>query len=147
MAQQQRSGRSMDVRTGIGFRTSIHVRDHHFVADEPIDKGGTNDGPTPTEMMTAALASCTSITMRMYADRKGWPVRAIDIHVEHRRVDEIDDTDPQPRPRRVDVFDLAITIDGDLTVEQRDRLLYIAGRCPVKRALEGSSRITTSLED
>lgn len=135
------------IHTGTGYRTDVEIRDHHILADEPVDKGGTDTGPTPTELMTAALAACTSVTIRMYADRKGWPIGDIDIRIWHRRVDEKDPADPDARARRIDLFDVEIEIEGPLDDEQRERLLYIAGRCPVKRALEGSSRITTSIVD
>ena len=91
--------------------------------------------------MTAALATCTLITMRMYADRKGWSTGQIDVRAWHRRVDEKDPADPEAGPRRIDVFDLEITIEGDLTSEQRERLFEIGQRCPVKNALAGNSRI------
>jgi putative redox protein len=82
----------------------------------------------------------------MYADRKQWPVRAIDVRAWHRRVDGTDPADPDARPRRIDIFDLVLTIDGDLDDEQRARLVEIAGRCPVKRALDGNARVVTILE-
>jgi putative redox protein len=146
MTQQDRPAPAVAVRTADGYRTEVAVRHHRFIADEPVDKGGTDEGPTPNELMIAALAACTSVTMRMYADRKQWPLRAIDVRAWHRRVDETDPADPDARPRRIDVFDLALTIDGDLDDEQRARLLEIAGRCPVKRALDGSARVVTILE-
>lgn len=138
---QDQRGPTVTVRTGAGYRTDVRIRGHQLLSDEPEAKGGTDTGPTPTELMTAALAACTSITMRMYANRKQWPVADIDVRVWHRRVDEKDPADPGSGPRRVDVFDMAIAIEGDLTEDQRDRLLEIAGRCPVKRALDGNSRI------
>lgn len=146
MMQQDRPAPSVAVRTADGYRTEVAIRTHHLIADEPVDKGGTDEGPTPTELLAAALASCTSVTMRMYADRKQWTVGAIDVHAWHRRVDEKDPADPDARPRRIDVFDLVISIEGDLDDEQRARLLEIAGRCPVKRALDGNSRVVTILE-
>jgi uncharacterized OsmC-like protein len=91
--------------------------------------------------MAAALASCTSITIRMYADRKQWPVGDIDVRVWRRRVDEKDPADPAAPPRRIDLFEMEIDIAGPLSAEQLDRLFEIAGRCPVKRALDGHSRV------
>lgn len=137
---------AITARTAAGYRTEIAIRDHHLIADEPVEKGGTDTGPTPSELMSAALAGCTSVTMRMYADRKEWPVREITVSVRHHSVNEKDRDDPDGRPRRVDLFDVTLTIDGDLTPEQTERLVYIAGRCPVKRALDGHSRIVTVVE-
>lgn len=146
MTPEDRPGPTVAVRTADGYRTDINVRTHQFVCDEPDDNGGTDAGPTPTELMAAALAACTAITMRMYANRKEWPVHGIDVRAWHRHVDEKDPADPNARPRRIDVFDLSIAIEGELSVDQRERLLEIGGRCPVKRALDGHSRVVTLLE-
>lgn len=139
--RQDRQAPTASVRTGSGYRTDVRIRDHAFLTDEPVDKGGTDTGPTPSELLAGALAACTSITIRMYADRKQWPVGDIDVRVWRRRVDEKDPADPSAAPRRIDVFEMEVDIDGPLTEEQLGRLMDIAGRCPVKRAMDGNNRI------
>jgi putative redox protein len=127
------------------MRTEVRVRGHHFVADEPVAAGGTDTGPSPYELLIAALAACTSVTARMYAERKGWPLDGIEVRVWHQRTNESDPAIPDSRPVQVDAFDVEIRFDGDLDSEQRARLLEISGRCPVKRTLLGKVRINTRL--
>lgn len=133
------------LKTGAGYRTDIDIRHHHVIADEPVDIGGTDLGPRPVDYLAVALGGCTSITLRMYADRKGWPLEDVVIRIWRRRVEEKDENDPSARPRRVDLFESEIELGGDLTDEQRQRLLEIAGRCPVKRTLESGARMETRL--
>lgn len=106
---------------------------HRWLADEPEAVGGTDGGPTPFQMLAAALGACTSMTLRMYAERKDLPLRRVDVAVSHSQQD------------RVDTFVRVVTLDGDLDDAQRASLLAIANRCPVHRALEGSTRIVTTL--
>jgi uncharacterized OsmC-like protein len=133
------------VRTGEEYRTDIDVRTHHVIADEPVAAGGTDLGPSPWELLLASLAACTSVTARMYADRKQWPLTDVQVRVWHTRVTEPDPADPDAPAVRVDVFEIEIDFAGDLDDAQRARLLEIAGRCPVKRALQGPVRISTRL--
>jgi putative redox protein len=118
-----------------GYATDAHAGGFPFRVDEPEDHGGTDTGPTPVELMRAALASCTSITLRMYADRKGWPLERIEVDVvsQSRREEGV------VRTR----FERRVRLVGDLDEEQRARALEIAGRCPVHRTLEGEVEIDT----
>lgn len=126
-----------------GFRTNIDAAGHALVADEPAAIGGTGDGPSPYELLAAALAACTSMTIRMYAERKGLPLRSVSVSVRHDKVHAEDCRDCETREGRIDEFQREITVDGDLDGAQRERLLYIADRCPVHRTLEGEIKVRT----
>ena len=105
----------------------MEIRDHRLIADEPEDEGGDDAGPRATELLAASLASCTAITIEMYADRKGWELGKVEVTVEY----EPASTDEPPR------FDVTIRtpLEEELTDEQRKRILVIAGKCPVHRVL------------
>jgi len=109
---------------------------HHLRADEPVDVGGEDTGPTPFELVSAGLGACTSMTLRMVADRKGWPLEEVRVHVRH-------DKEPVDGERPRDVFDRVVELSGALDDDQRRRLLEIADRCPVHRALHGGVTIRT----
>ena len=127
------------------YRTDILARGHGFVVDEPSAVGGTDQGPTPYDLLAAALGSCTAITLRMYADRKEWPLEEVDVLVTQDRVHAEDEVlDPGGKPRQMDRLKREIALAGDLSDEQRARLLEIADRCPVHRTLEGGIRIDTA---
>jgi putative redox protein len=134
------------VRTGDGgFRTEVLANGHPMVVDEPVSVGGTNAGPTPYELLTAALGTCTSITLRMYADRKGWPLEAAEVRLTHEKI-HCEDCQGVDRPgARIDHFTREINLEGPLDEQQRDRLLKIADRCPVHRTLGTPAEITTIL--
>jgi putative redox protein len=122
------------------WRTDVALGEHALIADEPSDVGGGNAGASPHDFLLAALGACTAITVRMYAERKGWPLEDIQVHLEQ-----------EPRPndgehgehhiRRV------IHLHGPLDAEQRGRLLDIANKCPVHKTLSHPIRITSSLGD
>jgi len=115
--------------------TTWTVREHTISADEPAEAGGEDSGPTPVETMLGALAACTTITARMYADRKGWPVESVSARA--RRADS-------GEPGAVAAIELEIEILGDqLTDEQRARIKTIAGRCPVHRTLSEGAEVRT----
>jgi putative redox protein len=109
------------------LRHDVEIRDHVVVADEPTDNGGDDSGPSPQELLAASLASCTAITMEMYANRKGWNVGEVVVDVNY---------EPAQRgsPTR---FQLEVRMPKDLPEEQRERLMQIAAKCPVHRTLEG----------
>lgn len=150
-AQPQRKQRASDdnritARTGAnGFRTEILANGHALVADEPVDVGGTNEGPSPYDLVAAGLASCTSMTLQMYARRKGWALDEVTTRVLHEKVHASDS--PENASGRLDRFTREIVAEGDLNKEQRERLVAIAERCPVHRSLEGSVEVTTRLSD
>jgi putative redox protein len=115
------------------YRSPISIRSHRLLADEPQTEGGTDAGPTPIELMLAALGSCKTITARMYADRKGWPLESVEIDLDHAGAGA-----NQTATVRVRFL-------GPLTDEQRERLKDITDRCPVHRALSGGLAITSEL--
>ena len=133
------------VRTGAGYRTEILANGHPLVADEPERVGGTNMGPTPYELLSSALGACTSITLRMYADRKGWPLEAVEVKLQHEKI-HCDDCAGVEKPgARIDHFTREISLEGPLDDDQRKRMLQIADRCPVHRTIEKPAEVTTTL--
>ena len=123
----------------------IRARNLTFSADEPLDKGGTNLGPTPYELLLAGLGACTSITLRMYAGRKEWPLDAVRVTLRHDRVHAKDCEDCDKDTGMIDVIDKKLELEGDLSDEQRERLLAIAARCPVHRTLLNEIKIRSEL--
>ncbi len=106
---------------------------HELLVDEPPEKGGTDTGPRPTQLLAASLAGCTAITIEMYADRKGWDVGKLDVLVEM----EYEGTVPSS-------FDVSITLPAELDAEQRRKLLVIAAKCPVHKVLAGAATVTVT---
>ena len=134
------------VCTGHGkFGTEVHTPSHRFVADEPRGHGGDDTGPTPYDLLNAALGTCTAMTMKMYADRKGLPFEGARVAVTHERDHGRDCDHCEEDDAKVQALHREITLLGDgLTAEQRDRLIEIADKCPVHRTLEGTLHIHTT---
>jgi putative redox protein len=129
--------KSAVVRRRQGYEHEVRIREHRLIADEPQKSGGTDQGPTPTELLAASLASCTAITLEMYADRKEWGLGTVEVAVDY----------TEPTPDDPATFDLRITLGAELSEDSRDRLLTIAGKCPVHRTLKAQDvRINDSLE-
>lgn len=128
---------------GDTFRTEVLARGHALLADEPVAVGGDDLGPTPYDLLAAALGACTSMTLGMYARRKGWPLDEAAIRVRHTRIHARDSERCDDREPRMDRLAREITLEGDLDEEQRARLLEIADRCPVHRTLSAGVEITT----
>jgi putative redox protein len=128
---------------GSGFRTEITAGPHRFTADEPVALGGTGKGPTPYELLLGALGGCMAMTLRMYADRKRWPLHGVRIHLRTERAHEQDcekcETEEVGMPRVA----RRIELDGPLTDEQKERLHQIADRCPVKQTLQRGILVET----
>ena len=128
-----------------GFLQDIHSGPvHHALADEPLAYGGTNRGISPYGFLSAGLGACTSMTIRMYARRKGWPLDHVSVDVNHSKVHAQDAANESTD--KIDEWNRKITLTGVLSKEQRQRLLEIADRCPVHRTLEQSSEVVTELE-
>ena len=116
---------------------------HHLVADEPLAYGGTNKGLSPYGLLSAGLGACTSMTIRMYARRKGWPLEQVSVDVNH---DKVHAQDAETATGdKIDTWRRRISLKGPLDAEQRERLLEIADKCPVHRTLERSSKVITEL--
>jgi putative redox protein len=128
-----------------GYRTELSSRTHTFVADEPGPLGGTDAGPTPYDLLLAALGACTSMTLAMYARRKGWPLAAVTVRLRYDRIHAADCADCETRTGLVDQIERQIELTGPLSDEQRARLLEIADRCPVHRTLTSEIRIVSRI--
>lgn len=127
-----------------GFAQSVQAGRHSLRADEPERVGGSDTGPAPYELLLASLGACTSMTLRMYADRKKWPLEGVEVKLQHAKIHAKDCEDCETKEGRVDRIERVVTIRGDaLDAEQRQRLLEIADRCPVHRTLEGEIKILT----
>lgn len=124
-----------------GFRTEITARNHTILADEPHDVGGSDSGPTPYEYLLAALGGCMAITLRMYADRKRWPLEGVHIRLRSARAHEADCEACETEDVGIHRVERSVELEGPLSDEQRKRLLQIADRCPVKQTLERTLRV------
>lgn len=128
-----------------GFVQEVIAGAHHLKSDEPASLGGTDTGPTPYDLLLAALGSCTSMTVAMYARRKGWPLERATVHLRHSRVHAEDCAACETQDAKLTVIDREIAFDGSLSDEQRARLLAIANRCPVHLTLTSRIEIRTTL--
>ena len=118
---------------------------HAFVADEPEEAGGEDLGPSPYELLLWALGSCTAMTLLMYARRKGWDLAEISVHLTHDRVHAKDCEQYEEETGKVELIRRDISIRGDISEEQRTRLLKIAQRCPVHKTLAGNPKVIDSI--
>jgi putative redox protein len=123
------------------FRTEVTAGKHRFVLDEPESAGGTDEGPTPYDALAAALGGCTAMTLHFYARREKLPLEGVDVEVRHDREHIKDCADCLTKSGFIHRFSVKITLMGDLSDEQRERLLMIAKRCPVARTLGSEIRI------
>ncbi len=128
-----------------GLRTEVRLNGHTLVADKPLSVGGTDLGPTSYDLLAVALGSCTAMTLRLYADRKGWPLEAVTVSVTHDRVHETD-CEACEKGVKLDVFRRSLEVTGPLDNAQKLRLKEIANLCPVHRTLEEAVRIETHLD-
>jgi len=134
--------------SGVGrFQQRLHAGKHTFYADEPAQLGGDDTGPTPYDFLSAALAACKSMTVRLYADRKKWPLQRISVRVRHERVHADDCATCDAEDHAAERFRAELFLAGDLSAEQRARLLEIADRCPVHRTLSNAASVETSLAE
>lgn len=141
-ALPRREGRVV-ARTGKRFRTQINADGHSLVADEPKSVGGEDSGPSPYGLLSAALGSCSTMTLRMYADRKGWPLESVTVSVSHGKIHAEDCGQCETSSGRIDRFDKIVELEGPLDATQRERLLEIADKCPVHKTLHSEVLIET----
>jgi putative redox protein len=128
-----------------GFVQEIVAGAHTLHSDEPASMGGTETGPTPYDLLLAALGSCTSMTLGMYARRKGWPLERVTVRLRHSREHARDCEICPEQDAQITVIDLELALEGALDDEQRNRLLEIANRCPVHRTLKSRIDIHSTL--
>jgi len=126
-----------------GFAQEVIAGPHRFSADEPVPVGGTGTGPGPYDLLLAALGSCTSMTVAMYARRKGWPLESVTVWLKHSRIYASDCADCETKGGMLDRIERQIRFTGSLTDEQRQLLLQIADKCPVHRTLRSEIDIQT----
>ncbi len=127
------------------FAQHVYSDSHHWLADEPVSVGGTNLGPDPYEHLLAALGTCTSMTLRMYANRKKLPLNKISVKLNHERCYVEDCENCDEAPRQIDQLNREIILEGNLSDEQKNRLLEIADKCPVHKTLHGHPIVKTKL--
>jgi putative redox protein len=123
------------------YAQRIKARAHIWAAGEPLDVGGIDNGPTPYELMLSALGACTAITLEMYAARKGWPLKKVQVTLEHSR--EVRDGENGGKP--VDMIDRVVHLEGPLDEAQRAKLIEIANKCPLHNTLTNRIDISTML--
>jgi uncharacterized OsmC-like protein len=126
-----------------GFAQDIVAGPHRLASDEPVAEGGTDKGPSPYDLLLAALGSCTSMTVGMYARRKGWPLEKVDVTLRHSKIHATDCADCETKEGMLDRIQRDIHFVGPLTTEQRSKLLEIANKCPVHRTLTSEIDIKT----
>jgi putative redox protein len=126
-----------------GFAQRITAGAHELTADEPAAAGGSDTGPDPYQLLLAALGSCTSMTVGVYARRKQWPLKSVRVQLTHSKTWAQDCADCERKDARLDRIDQVMTLEGELASEQRQRLLEIAERCPVHRTLTSTISIVT----
>ncbi|NLI80542.1 MAG: alpha/beta fold hydrolase [Deltaproteobacteria bacterium] len=135
-------------RTGkLGYRTEIQAGRHTLMADEPIPLGGADTGPNPYDLLLAALGACTTMTLRMYADRKEWPLEAAVARLWHEKIYAEDCRECETKSGKIDAIHREIEIVGPLDEGQKKRLFEIADRCPVHKTLHSEIRVTSSLKE
>jgi putative redox protein len=133
------------VRSGEGLVQEIDAGRHHLRSDEPVDRGGTDAGPDPYDLLCAALGACTSMTLRLYARHKGWPLEEVKVVVRHDKIHAADCAVCETKEGRLDRIRREISLRGRLDDEQRTRLLEMANKCPVHRTLTSEVQIETLL--
>ena len=129
------------------FQQTVSIGQHHMLADEPVAAGGEDSGPGPYDFVLAGLGACTSMTMRLYADRKSLPLERTTVTLKHSKIHAVDCAECETRAGMLDQIDLVIAMEGDLDAEQRKRLLEIADKCPVHRTLTSEVHIVARAAD
>ena len=126
---------------GEGFHQEIFVDSHRLAADEPPESGGSGRGPDPYDLLLASLGACTSITLTMYAQSEGLPLRGVTTRLQHSNVHADDCAECETEEGKIDWIELRIELDGPLSDEQRSQLLEIAEKCPVHQTLTSETVI------
>jgi len=143
MAEQTTEPHVIVHGTAKGFAQEIEVGSHELFADEPPSYGGTDTGPSPYDLILAALGSCTSMTIGLYARKRGWALEKITVSLWHTKIHAKDCDDCETKEGRIDRINLEIHLDGSLTDEQRAKLMEISKKCPVHQTLTSEINIKT----
>ena len=126
-----------------GFAQKVQVGSYNLATDEPVSYGGTDSGPSPYDLILAALGSCTSMTIGLYARKRSWPVEKISVSLWHSKIHAQDCDDCETKEGRIDRIEMEIHLDGSLTDEQRATLMEVAGKCPIHQTLTHEINIKT----
>ena len=133
--------------SSVGYlKQEITAGKHKLIADEPREAGGTDEGPGPYDLLLAALGSCTAMTLQLYAQRKKWPLEKVEVSLTHNRIHAADCEDCQSKDGKINRIERFISLTGDLTEDQKGRLLEIAQRCPVHKTLTSEVSIKDFLD-
>ena len=127
------------------FGNDVFAGVHHLLADEPESVGGLDRGPSPYDLLSAALGACTNMTVRMYADHKGLPLERVSVGLAHKKVHAEDCADCETTQGKIDEIERTLLFEGDLTEEQREKLMEIANKCPVHRTLHSEVKVRSYL--
>ena len=130
-----------------GFTTQMKVGSHYMTADEPIDVGGSDFGPSPYELVSAGLSACTAMTIQMYVGRKGWKLENVEVHTSYGKEHALDCENCESENSKIDTFHREIRLKGALDEKQKTRIMEIADKCPVHRTLHSETQIITKLVD
>jgi putative redox protein len=145
-ANEERSPeREVVVESAQGLSQEIRIRGHRLRADEPKEVGGEDTGPSPYELLLAALGACTSMTLQLYAKRKGWPLEKVKVSLRHGKIHARDCAECETVEGKIDQVDLRLALSGSLTDAQCSKLVEIASRCPVHRTLVSEISVRTRL--
>ena len=139
--EQTEPGHVIVHSTGAGFAQEVEIDFHELYADEPVSYGGTDTGPTPYDLLLAALGSCTSMTIGLYARKRRWPLENITVSLRHSKIHAADCEDCETKEGKIDRIELDMQLTGSLTAEQRAKLMEIAGKCPVHQTLTSEINI------
>ena len=126
-----------------GFLQDVQAGSHRFPADEPVAAGGTGTGPSPYDLLLAALGTCTSMTISLYARRRQWTLASVTVYLRHSKIHASDCADCETREGRLDRIEREIVLEGELGAEQRAQLMTIADKCPVHRTLTSEISIVS----
>ncbi len=139
------SEKQVVTRTKENYTTEINAGGHSFVADEPESVGGSNLGPDPYALLLSSLGACTGMTLRMYANRKNWPLKEVKVHLAHSKAYDTDCKNCDGKDKKIDYIERQLEMEGDLSETQRKRLHEIADKCPVHKTLLSKTNISTTL--
>ena len=143
ITEQAEPGHVIVHGTAAGFAQEVKVGSHELFADEPVSYGGTETGPTPYDLLLAALGTCTSMTIGLYARKRQWPLENITVSLRHSKIHAADCDNCETKEGKVDRIERDIHLTGSLTDEQRVKLIEIADKCPVHQTLTSEINIKT----